>query len=87
MSWGQTFTYIVLPAIVGLLASLAMMGVDEERARVFRGLRYAASVTGILALITISASSFSRGEHAALGLFPLGVALIIVVAFFVRHRG
>ncbi len=86
MSWGPTFTYIVLPAIVGLSASLAMMGVEKEQASAFRGLRYAFSVAGILALITLSASAFYRGEHAALGIFPLGVALIIVIAFFVRLR-
>ena len=87
MGLGPTFTYIVLPAIVGLLASLAMMGVEKEQASAFRGLRYAFSVAGILALITLSASAFYRGEHAALGMLPLGVALIVVLAFFVRHRG
>ena len=86
MILGPTFTYIVLPAIVGLLASLAMMGVEKEQASAFRGLRYAFSVAGILALITISASAFYRGEHTVLGMFPLGVALIIVLAFFVRLR-
>ncbi len=86
MGWGPTFTYIILPAIVGLLASLAMMGVEKEQAPTFRGLRYAFSVAGILALITLSASAFVRGEHAVLGMFPLGVALIIVLAFFVRLR-
>ena len=86
MSWGPTFTYIILPAIIGLLASLAMMGVDKEQASVFRGLRYAFAVAGILALITISASSFMRGEHAVLGILPLGAALVIVLAFFVRYR-
>ncbi len=86
MSFGPTFTYIILPAIVGLLASLAMMGVEKEQASVFRGLRYAFAVAGILALITISASAFVRGEHTALGMLPLAVALIVVLAFFVRHR-
>ncbi len=86
MSLGPTSTYIILPAIVGLLASLAMMGVEKEQASAFRGLRYAFSVAGILALITLSASAFYRGEHAALGILPLGVALIIVIVFFVRLR-
>jgi hypothetical protein len=85
MGLGPTFTYIVLPAIVGLLASLAMTGVEKEQAPTFRGLRYAFAVAGILALITISASAFVRGEHTALGMLPLGVALIVVLAFFVRH--
>ena len=30
MGWGPTFTYMILPTIVGLLASLAMMGVEKE---------------------------------------------------------
>jgi hypothetical protein len=33
-------------------------------------LRYAFAVAGILALITLSASAFYRGEHAVLGMFP-----------------
>ncbi len=86
MGSGPTFTYIILPAIVGLLASLAMVGVEKEQAPTLRGLRYAFSVAGILALITLSASAFYRGEHTMLGILPLGVALIIVLAFFVRYR-
>ena len=83
---GPTFTYIILPAIVGLLASLAMMGVEKEQAPTLRGLRYAFSVAGILALITLSASAFYRDEQMVLGMLPLGVALTVVLAFFVRHR-
>ena len=86
MSLGPTFTYIILPAMVGLLTSLAMVGVEKEQAPTLRGLRYAFSVAGILALITLSASAFYRGEHAVLGILPLGVALIIVFAFFIRIR-